>query len=61
MSLFENNWFDFVIKNPDKHWDYSYLSANPNITWENVKSEPEKPWDFESLSENPNITWSIVQ
>ena len=35
-------WFDNIKNNPDKPWDYNYLSANPNITWSIVLDNPEK-------------------
>ena len=25
-----------------KHWHYSYLSRNPNMTWEIVQNNPDK-------------------
>ena len=46
--------------NPDKAWDYSYLSENPNITWDIVLANPDKGWNYAYLSQNPNITWDIV-
>ena len=61
MSLFEEtNWFDYIKNNPDKPWKYTYLSANPNITWDIVVANPDKPWNWNQLSWNPNITWNIV-
>ncbi len=48
-------------ENPDKPWDYYWLSQNPNITWEIVRDNPDKDWDYTMLSQNPNITWEIVQ
>jgi hypothetical protein len=32
-------WFQFIKDNPDKKWNYGYLSENPNITWEIVQAE----------------------
>ena len=55
-----NNYFNFVLKNPDKPWEYCQLSRNPNVTWETVQSHPEKPRGFDWLSDNPNITWETV-
>jgi hypothetical protein len=46
---------------PDKAWNYSSLSMNPNITWEIVQANPEIPWSYGYLSVNPNITWEIVK
>ena len=27
-------FWQFVLDNPDKRWNYRLLSVNPNITWE---------------------------
>ena len=56
-----NKWFQYVLDHPNKSWDYSMLSRNPNITWDIVTTHPEKPWDYSLLSKNPNITWDIVR
>ena len=57
-----NITWGIVQANPDKQWDYEWLSAkNPNITWGIVQANPDKPWSYYWLSENPNITWDIVQ
>ena len=47
--------------NPDKHWNWQWLSVNPNITMEIVQQNPDKPWDWKWLSENPNFTMEMVQ
>ena len=49
-------WFQFILENPDKLWNWCYLSANPNITWDIVCANPDKPWNWGFLSLNPNIT-----
>ena len=54
-------WFQYILDNPDKGWNYKYLSYNPNITWEIVKANPDKDWNYYLLSGNPNITWEIVK
>ena len=33
--------WDIVQANPDKWWDYEWLSANPNITWKIVQDNQE--------------------
>jgi hypothetical protein len=50
-----------IRNNPDKPWDWSLLSSNPNITWEIVRNNPDKDWSWYGLSKNPNITWEIVR
>ena len=46
-------------------WDYTYLSANPNITWDIVEQDKEinryHEWDYEILSINHNISFDIVE
>ena len=46
------HWFQFILDNLDKPWDCSYLSGNPNITWEIIQANPDKPWDWEFISGN---------
>ena len=48
----KKEWFQFILDNPDKEWDYGRLSINPNITWDIVKSNPDKPWDYDILYQN---------
>ena len=56
-----SSFFEFVLANPEKPWEWSGLSYNPNITWEIVQDNPDKPWDWKGLSRHPNITWEIIQ
>jgi hypothetical protein len=65
---------DSYLKIANKSWDDNYinfiqsllvddlnwLSSNPNITMDIVKSNPKLPWNFQSLSQNPNITMEII-
>ena len=52
----EKNWnqyfFNFIVRNMDKPWNWDWLSANPNVTWEIVEAYPDKPWDWFALSRN---------
>src|SRR5438270_379338 len=48
-------------KNPDKPWNWVWLSYNPNITWEIVCSNPDKSWDLDWLLWNLKITWDIIE
>jgi hypothetical protein len=52
---------DIVEANPDKPWNWSGLSSNPNITMDIVEANPDKPWDWSGLSLNLNITMDIVK
>ena len=47
-----SEWFDYIKNNPDKPWNYSYLSKHPNITWEIVQNNPDFPWEYNYLSNN---------
>ncbi len=44
----ENSWMS-------SYWDWSSLSKNENITFEDVKNNIHLPWDWSMLSQNPNI------
>jgi hypothetical protein len=48
-------------KYPDKPWDWSRISYNPNITFDIIQANPDKPWDWSRISYNPNITFDIIQ
>ena len=39
-------WFQFILDNLDKPWDWGYLSKNPNITWEIIQANPDKEWNW---------------
>ncbi len=56
-----NELWETVKDNPDKPWNWGWLSGNPNITWEIVRDNLDKPWDWYYLSENRSITWEIVR
>ena len=49
-----------ILANPDKPWNYTYLSRNPNIAMEDVLANPRLPWSYYYLSINPNITIEVV-
>jgi hypothetical protein len=61
LNKWSSQWFQYILDNPDKPWNYIGLSYNPNITWEVVQQNQDKPWDYGWLSYNPNITWEIVK
>ena len=46
---------------PDRPWNWWFLSANPNITWEFIQANPDKHWSSYGISLNPNITWEIIK
>ncbi len=61
LNEWSRKWFQYILDNPNKLWNYLMLSQNPNITWEIVQANPDKPWNYNYLSANPNITWEIVE
>jgi hypothetical protein len=52
LSANPNITWDIVQANPDKPWNFEWLSENPNITWDIIKDNPNKRWSFYSLSAN---------
>lgn len=48
----DKDFWNTIRDNPDKPWDWNYLSENPNITWEIVRDNPDKPWNYTDLSKN---------
>ena len=36
------SFWDFVLANHDKDWDWRGLSQNPNITWKIVQDNPDR-------------------
>jgi len=52
---------DIIRENPDKPWNWRWISENPNITWDIIRQNPDKPWDWYYLSMNPNITMDIIR
>ena len=61
LNLFNDNFFNMILEDSDKPWNWYSLSYNDNITWEIIKNNPEKPWVWYCLSYNTNITWDIVK
>lgn len=48
-------------RSTNKHWDYTHLSRNRNITLEYIADNPDKPWTGFGLSSNPNITQEYIE
>lgn len=46
---------------PKKKWFWSWLSANPNISWEYISTHLQFPWERNGVSANPNITLDIIK
>jgi hypothetical protein len=41
-----------ITNNPDKLWDWYFISENPNITFEFINKHPNKSWNWYSISSN---------
>ena len=54
------SFIQYVLDKEHCYWNWSDLSANPNISFEDVLRNPDRPWDYRELSRNPNITLDIV-
>ena len=52
---------DIIINNPNKPWNWSAITANPNITMDIIINNPNKPWDWSAISRNPNITLEFIE
>ena len=48
-----NITWEIIKQNPDKDWNYYYLSMNPNITWDIIKANTDKDWNYSLLFQNP--------
>jgi hypothetical protein len=60
LIIHSSHYLGHCCRNPDKPWNWAWLSNNPNITWDIVEANPDKPWNWAWLSNNPNITWDVV-
>lgn len=45
---------------PGGAWNYTELSANPNITWEYIQNNPNLDWSINWLSANPSVTREMI-
>ena len=52
---------DVILANPDKNWDYGWLSCSPYVTFDTILSSLDKPWDDGTLTVNPNLTFDIIR
>jgi hypothetical protein len=42
----------FIENNPDKPWNWYWISLNPNITMSDIEKYPDKPWKWYWISSN---------
>ena len=43
---------EIIENNPEKPWDWIWISYNPNLTMEIIEKYPSKPWDWSGISIN---------
>ena len=56
------NTLEYLLeKYPNKPWDWSYITANSNITIDFIEKHMDKPWDWDWISRNPNITMEFIE
>jgi hypothetical protein len=52
---------DDIRNNPNKPWNWQYVSSNPNLTIEMIHSNPDKPWSLYFAGENVKLTPFTLQ
>src|SRR5271157_4062973 len=55
-----SKFMKFIDDHPDKPWNWSGISSNPNITMKMIDDHPDKPWNWSGISRNPNITMKMI-
>ena len=60
-DMHTNHLWTLIKLFPNKSWDWSWISANLNITWKIIRDNPGKRWTWDYISMNPNITWDIIR
>lgn len=46
----QNDFTYLLTKYPDKPWDWSGVSRNPNLTVDFINAHPDKPWNWSIIS-----------
>ena len=62
IRIWQDKWFDFIRKHPNKKWHWGNISRNPNLRLDMIENSPELPWNLSTkgFSLNPNLTWDDV-
>ena len=50
-----NDLQKLLLKYPNKSWDWTSVSANPNIDMEFIETHPELPWNWGCVLKNQNL------
>ena len=53
-------WWQFILDNPGKNWNWNRISKNPNITMKDINDNPDKPWNWRCIFRNQNITMEDI-
>ena len=53
-------WWQFILDNHEKPWDWADISRNPNLTMKFINANPDKPWNWHWISWNPGIKQWIL-
>ena len=56
----QKRWWQFILDNQDKSWDWSMISSNPNLTMKDITERPDKDWNWDCISRNKNITMEFI-
>ncbi len=57
----ENTLIKLLHLFPNKPWNWTGISDNPNITWDIVKDKCYNQFNWNMLSLNSNITLDIIR
>src|SRR5207253_4992886 len=60
-TKFCNNIGTLLKMYPDKPYNFSFLTLNPQITWDNILTNLDKPWKWKKLLNRQDITWEIIE
>ena len=52
---------EIIENNPDKPWDWEWISNNDNITIDFVEKHIDKPWDWEQVSWSDYLTMEFIE
>ena len=56
LNEWSREWFQYILDNPNKRWNYNVLSSNSNITWDVIQANKLNiKWNDEGICRNPNI------
>ncbi len=62
LDEWSDQWFQYILANPTKQWDFTALSINPNITFATIQKYKTKRWNQYYWSNNMNCKtkkWKI--